>query len=93
MKTADLVLATNSETNRAFNIGALAAVLGTLGGVVLLYHFSVLSFTEMVLWSMVGVPVVGFSTAIFLAGWLGYSAEAQNRSLRYAVELNYESDE
>lgn len=93
MKTADLVLATNSETDRAFNTGALAAILGTLGGVVLLYYFSVLSLTEMVLWGMVGVPVVGFSTAILLAGWLGYSAEARTRSLRYAVELNYESGE
>lgn len=93
MTTADLVLATNSETDRAFNTGALAVILGMLGGVVLLYYYSVLSFTELVLWSLVGVPMVAFSGAILLAGRLEYSAEAQIRSLRYAVELNDEFDE
>ena len=88
MKTADLVLATNDETDRAFDTGTFAAVLATLGGVVLSYHFSVLSFTEAVAWTALGVPGVALVSSILLARWLGYTDEARYRSFQYSMQLN-----
>lgn len=93
MKTADVILATSTQTDRAFNIGVVASTLAELGGLLLLYHFSVLSVTELVALGFVGVPVVAFVVSILLAHWLGYAAEARYRSLRYSMWLNDVSDQ
>ena len=93
MKTAGLVLATNSETDRAFDAGVVAVLLASLGGLVLLYHFSVLSLTEFVAWIGLGVPGIALVSSILLARWLGYADEARTRSLRYSMRLNDRWDE
>ena len=88
MKTAGFVLATNNETDRAFDAGVLAVLLASFGGLVLLYHVSVLSFTEFVAWLALGVPGIALASSILLARWLGYADEARYRSLRYSMRLN-----
>lgn len=93
MKTAGLVLATNNETDRAFDAGVLAVLLASLGGLVLLYHFSVISLTEFVAWAALGVPGIALVSSILLARWLGYVDEARYRSLRYSMQLNDRWDE
>ena len=93
MKTAGLVLATNTETDRAFNAGVFGVLLGLLGVLALLYYVSVLTFSGFVAWVLVGVPALGFASSIVFAWWLGYADEARYRSLRYSMWLNDLSNE
>lgn len=93
MQRSRPVLATNSGTDRAFNLGTFGAVLGTLSILGFLHHVSMLTVMDLVASVVLGVPVVAFVAAVGLGRWLGYAAEAENRSLRYGVWLNHESDE
>lgn len=93
MKTAGVVLATNTETDRAFDAGVLAVLLGSLCVLALLYSASILTFSEFVTWALLGVPAVVFLSSILFARWLGYADEARYRSLTYSMRLNDLSDE
>lgn len=88
MKAVGPVPVTTRATDRAFNTGVVAVVLGAVGGIVSLYYASLLSLSELVLWVVLGVPVVGFVAAVALAHWLGYADKARYRSMQYAVALN-----